>query len=53
MPDVTLANLTVGKQDFTIRFWRDGADTRHDVLFGDAGMVEVRPFGAAWTTPGR
>ncbi len=53
MPDVTLSSLTVGKEDFSIRFWRDGADTRHDVLSGDAGMVERRPFGAAWTLPSR
>ena len=53
MPDVTLSNLTVGKQDFTIRFWRDGDDTHHEVLSGDAGMVERRPYGDAWIRPER
>ena len=40
-----LANLTVGKQDLALRFWRDGDETRHEVLSGDPAMVERRPFG--------
>ena len=47
MSDVTVSNLTVGKQNLSIRFWRDGETTRHEVLDGDGTMVERRAFGAA------
>ena len=47
MPDVTLANLALGKHPLSIRFWRDGEATRHEVLDGDPAMVERRAFGAA------
>ena len=44
MPDVTLSNLSVGEDRFSIRFWRDGDATRHEVLSGDPAMVERRAF---------
>ncbi len=47
LPDVTIESLTVGTQDISIRFWRDGDVTRHEVLSGDPAMVERRCFGAA------
>ncbi len=47
LPDVTIRDLTVGAQDFSIRFWRDGDATRHEVLAGDADAVEQRSFGAS------
>ncbi len=47
MPDVTIRDLTLGEQDFSVRFWREGEETRHAVLAGDPGMVERRGFGAA------
>ena len=47
LPDVTLANLSVGTQTYALRFWRDGDGTRHEVLSGDPAMVERRPFGAS------
>ena len=47
LPDVTLTDLTVGKQSFDIRFWRDESETRFEVLKGDPGAVIHRPFGVA------
>ncbi len=52
MPEVTIRSLTLGKQDFSIRFWRDGDVNRHEVLSGDPAMVEQRSFGAALDSPG-
>jgi len=48
LPDVTLRNLSVGAENFSIRFWRDGDATRHEVLAGDASLVTRRAFGQAW-----
>ena len=48
MPDVTLSDLTVGKDVFSLRFWRDGDATRHEVLQGDPAAVERLAFGAAY-----
>jgi glycogen debranching enzyme len=47
MPDVTIADLTVGGERFSIRFWREGEATAHEVLSGDAGSVETLDFGEA------
>jgi glycogen debranching enzyme len=44
LPDVTLSNLTLGKEKFAIRFWREGDNTRHEVVEGDAAAVERRRF---------
>ena len=44
LPDVTLSNLTLGKEKFVIRFWRDGDDTRHEIVEGDSAAVTRRPF---------
>ncbi len=44
LPDVTLSKLTVGKQSFEIRFWREDDETRHEVLKGDPKAVVRRPF---------
>jgi glycogen debranching enzyme len=46
MQDVTLSNLTVGGSELSVRFWRDGEYTRHEVLAGDPAMVKLRPFGS-------
>ena len=45
LPDVTLSNLRVGEQGFSIRFWREREETKYDVLEGDASMVVRRSFG--------
>ncbi len=44
MPEITLSKLTVGRQDFSIRFWREGEATSFSVLAGDAAAVELRAF---------
>ncbi len=45
LPDVTIKDLTVGERDFSIRFWRDGNETRHEVLSGDPDAIQQRAFG--------
>jgi len=52
MSDVTLSNLRVGESVLSIRFWRDGEDTRHEVLAGDPALVKRRSFGDALTFSG-
>lgn len=47
MPDVTLKDLTVGRTQFSIRFWREGEATRHEVLAGDPAAVQRLAFGRA------
>ena len=39
LPDITLHDLRVGKERFSIAFRRDGAATRHEILAGDASKV--------------
>ncbi len=51
LPDVTIRDLTVGARDYSIRFWRDGAETRHQVLSGDPASVERRRFGISIDPP--
>jgi hypothetical protein len=46
LPDITLSNLAIGKKTFSIRFWRHGTVTRHQVLEGDPTLVVFRSFGA-------
>ncbi len=48
MQDVTIRSLTVGDQDFSIRFYRQGERTEFEVLGGDPAMVERRPFGSTF-----
>jgi glycogen debranching enzyme len=47
MPDVTLTDLTVGKERFSIRFWRDGDATLHEVIEGNPDAIESLAFGTA------
>ena len=47
MPDVTLSKLRVGVKELSIRFWRDGDLTRHEVVAGDPAAVRQRHFGLA------
>ncbi len=42
LPDLTLCDLRLDKQSFDLRFWRDGQDTRFEVLKGDAQAIERR-----------
>ena len=41
-----MLDLCAGKQRFDIRFWRDGEETKFEVLRGDPKVVERRSFGA-------
>ena len=47
LPDVTLTDLTVGREQLSIRFRREGDVTSHEVLSGAADMVERMPLGKA------
>ena len=40
LPDLTVLDLRVHGHTFDIRFWRDGEETRFEVLRGDATVVE-------------
>ncbi len=40
LPDITLSDLRLGTHKFDIRFWRDGEETKFEVLGGNAKMVE-------------
>jgi glycogen debranching enzyme len=42
LPDLTLTDLRLGKRSFDLRFWREGDETRFEVLKGDALAVERR-----------
>jgi glycogen debranching enzyme len=42
LPDVHLKGLRVGKQNFDLRVWREGEDTRWKVMRGDASLVSSR-----------
>ena len=40
LPDVTLTDLRLAKRTFDVRFWRDGKDTKFEVLSGKHDVVE-------------
>ena len=40
LPDVTLTDLRLGRQRFDIRFWREGKETKFEVLKGNPHAVE-------------
>ena len=42
MPDVTLMDLRLGRKTMDLRFWRDGEETKFEVLRGDASSVMPR-----------
>jgi glycogen debranching enzyme len=44
LPDITLFDIRLGQRSFDVRFWRDDATTRFEVLRGAAHVVEHRPF---------
>ena len=44
LPDITLMDLRLGRRSIDIRFWRDDATTRFEVLRGPAQIVEQRQF---------
>ena len=42
LPDLTLSDLRVGERRFDLKFWRDGAQTRWQVLKGNRKAVAQR-----------
>jgi glycogen debranching enzyme len=42
LPDLLVQDLRVGKRKYDLRFWRDGATSRWEVLQGDASRVDHR-----------
>ena len=40
-----LTGLKVGDSQYSIRFWREGEKTRHEVLMGDPALVQIRRYG--------
>ena len=46
LPDITIRDLRLGKDKFDLRFWREGAQTKFEVLNGDASRVERCEMGA-------
>lgn len=42
LSDLTVIDLHLGAQSFDIRFWREGEETRHEVLRGDSNVVVSR-----------
>ena len=44
LPDVTLTDLRLGRRRFDIRFWRDGDNTKWEVLKGSHAAVARRPY---------
>jgi hypothetical protein len=41
-PDLVVQDLRVGKRKYDLRFWRDGATSRWEVIQGDASRVTHR-----------
>ena len=46
LPDLTVLDLRLDRHKFDIRFWREGEQTRFEVLRGDPKAVVRRSFGA-------
>ena len=44
LPDVTLTDLRLGRQRFDIRFWRDGRETKWEVLRGNHDAIVRRNY---------
>lgn len=53
LPDLTVLDLRVGTALFDIRFWRDGEETRFEVVRGDREAVLRRHFSAHFGSPYR
>jgi hypothetical protein len=44
LPDLTVIDLQVGKRNFDVRFWREGKETRWEVLKGDRDAIVKRSY---------
>jgi glycogen debranching enzyme len=49
LPDLHLVDFRLGKRVFDLRFWREGEETRFEVVKGDPRMIERRDLAAAST----
>jgi hypothetical protein len=45
LPDITLHNLRVGESTFTLRFWKENKETRHEVLALEGDLLVQRRSG--------
>jgi glycogen debranching enzyme len=52
LPDLHLVDLRLGKKVFDLRLWRDGEETRFEVVKGDPRAIERRSLAAAAPTRG-
>jgi glycogen debranching enzyme len=52
LPDLTVLDLRVGKHVLDISFWRDGEETRFEVLRGDPKVVERSSYVKQSRLPG-
>ena len=48
LPEMRIQNLMVGQQAVDLRLWRDGDQSRVEVLKGGGVRVEHRPFAASF-----
>jgi glycogen debranching enzyme len=44
LPDVTLIDLRLGRKTMDLRFWREGVETKFEVLRGDAHSVVLQHY---------
>jgi hypothetical protein len=44
MPNLVLRNLRIDRMSLDLRFWREGSETRWEVLKGDASRVRPLAF---------
>ena len=51
LPDITLHNLRLGGSTVTLRFWKEGDKTRHEILSGQ-GELRVEQLGEVRQTNG-
>jgi hypothetical protein len=44
LPDITIRDLRVGRRKFDIRFWRQNAESRFEILSGERSAVSRQSF---------
>jgi glycogen debranching enzyme len=49
LPELVVKDMRVGRRIFNVRLWRDGAETRFEVLKGAASAVSRRDYATADT----
>ncbi len=49
--DLEVSDLRVGEEKFDLRFWRDGEQTRWEVLKGNKSAISPRSFTTATELP--